>query len=564
MSETANQNETTKPAEGAPSASPSVAPDAAAAGTQKPSAAPSLPEGEMSFAEMFELAEKQAKEKKKATRVQRQKEPDGERELSAGQALEAKVVGFSHDSVFLDVGGKAEGVIDRSELLNEAGELTVKEGDRVEVRVISADGGTLKLGKVLAHQSMKNRDAVRQAYESGMPIEGKISGQNKGGLDVQIAGMRAFCPASQIDIRHVENPAELVGQKLSFKVTEFKDGGRNIVVSRRAVLMEGQKKAAEEALSKLSVGQRVKGRVTSVKDYGAFVDLGGVEGLVHVSEISHGRVVKPGDVLKPGQEVEVAILGIEDRKEREPREGREGRDRGGDRDPGKKISLSIKALESDPWEKAQSSLREGIKVRGRVQRIQPFGAFVELFPGVDGLIHVSNMSSERINDPRQLVKEGDEVEATVVSLDWEKRRIGLSLVKTPQELAGELHVGSVLEGTIDRIEGFGVFVKLPGGARGLVPVVETGTQRGADLKKEFTPGKKAKVSVLEVDPNSGKIRLSMKAVAEAEERAEYTSYMSTGGGGKSAGVGGGGGGGGSSGFGTLGDLLKKRDEKKKK
>jgi small subunit ribosomal protein S1 len=412
-------------------------------------------------------------------------------------------------------------------LLDEAGNLTVKENDKVEVRLLSIDGDNIRLGKVLAHQSAKNREAVRQAYDLGLPIEGRITGANKGGLDVMINGLRAFCPASQIDLRHVQDPTPLINQKFPFKIVEYKDNGRNIVVSRRFLLAEEAKKNAEEILSKIQPGQIIKGTVTTLKDYGAFIDLGGVEGLVHVSEVSHGRVTKPGDVLKVGEQVDVKVLSIEEKK-----------------DGGKKISLTIKGMGEDPWQRAISTLKEGARVNGKVQRIQPFGAFVEIMPGVDGLIHVSNMSHERVRDPNQVLKVGDEIEATIVSLDWDKKRIGLSLVKTRQEMASEVTQGSVHEGTVDRIETFGLFVKLPTGARGLVPVAETGTQRGADLKKEFHPGQKVKVTVLESDAASGKIRLSIKAAAEAEERAEFSSYIGKGG--KSAG-----------GFGTLGDLFSK-------
>jgi small subunit ribosomal protein S1 len=486
---------------------------------------------EMSFAEMFELAEKQAKQRKKESDQRGGGGGGGGSDLHPGQMIYARVVGFSHDSVFLDVGAKAEGVIAKSELVNEAGELTVKEGEKIEVRVRKIEGGTVVLSRVLAHQSMKNRDLVKEAQKTSIPIEGKVTAQNKGGYDVEIAGLRAFCPASQIDTRQGVAPTEYVGQKLTFKVIEYKDGGRNIVVSRRAILHEEKRKRSEEVLATLEIGARIKGTVTSLKDYGAFVDLGGVEGLVHVSEISHGHISKAGDALKVGQEVEALVLKIEPGK-----------------DGGKKISLSLKQLSADPWETAQQTIKEGAKVKGKVLRIQPFGAFVELLPGVDGLIHVSNMSDTRVSNPRDVVKEGDEVEATVVGVDWDKRRIGLSLVKSARELASDLAVGTVLEGTIDRIESFGLFVKLPTGARGLVPAAETGTQRGADLKKEFKPGSKVKVSVLEVDEKSGKIRLSIRQVAEAEERAEYAGYMK--GGTTSTST--------SSSFGTLGDVFKNK------
>lgn len=489
----------------------------------KTEGAPELPkEGDMSFAEMFELAEKQSAQKRKA-----EKEAIGGN-IRPGQVLFAKVVGFSHDSVFLDIGAKAEGVIAKSELVDENGELNLTEGDKVEARVRKFDGGTVILSKVLPHQSLKNREELKEAHRTNIPVEGRVTGQNKGGFDVEVAGIRAFCPASQMDVRPGKGE-NYIGRKFHFRITEMKDGGRNIVVSRRVLLAEENKKKADLVLSTLNAGDTVQGTVTSLKDYGAFVDIGGVEGLVHLSEISHGHINKPREVLKVGDPVAAKVLKIED----------------GPKDQ-KKISLSIKALSQDPWTVAADQIREGQKVTGKVARIQTFGAFVEILPGVDGLIHISNMAlGRRIANPRDVVKEGEEVEATVVSVDWDKRRIGLSLVKTPQELANELRQGSVLEGTVDRIESFGLFVKLPSGARGLVPAAETGTQRGTDLKKEFDSGAKVKVVVQEVDTKSGKIRLSIRAAAEAEERAEIEGYLSTD---KGRGKG----------LGTLGDLLKNK------
>lgn len=508
-----------------PAQAPAEGEEEAAAPELKTDGAPELPkEGDMSFAEMFELAEKQSAEKRKA-----QKEAIGGN-IRPGQVLFAKVVGFSHDSIFLDIGAKAEGVIAKSELVDENGELNLTEGDKVEARVRKFDGGTVILSKVLPHQSLKNREELKEAHRTNIPVEGRVTGQNKGGYDVEVAGIRAFCPASQIDMRPGKGD-NYIGRKFHFRITELKDNGRNIVVSRRAILIEENKKKAEKVLETLEAGQTVQGTVTSLKDYGAFVDIGGLEGLVHLSEITHGHISKPRDVLKVGDPVAAKVLKIEDGKNAN--------------DPtSKKISLSIKALGQDPWTVAQDQIREGQKVTGKVARIQTFGAFVEILPGVDGLIHISNMAlGKRVSNPREIVQEGQEVEATVVSVDWQKRRIGLSLVKTPQELANELKRGSVFEGTVDRIESFGLFVKLPSGARGLVPAAETGTQRGTDLKKEFQAGSTVKVTVLEVDAKSGKIRLSIRAAAEAEERAEIEGYL-----GKDSGKG--------KGLGTLGDLLK--------
>ena len=493
-----------------------------AASAEGGSAKPEMPADEMSFAEMFELAEKQSAERRKKQSA----EIGGN--IRPGQVIFAKVVGFSHDSVFLDVGAKAEGIISKSELADENGELDIKEGDKVEARVRKFEGGAVILSKVLPHQSLKNREELREAHRIGLAVEGRVTGQNKGGYDVEVAGMRAFCPASQIDLRPGK-PENYVGKKFPFKMSEFKDNGRNIVVSRRVILDEEQKKKAEEVLKTLEVGSVVDGVVTTLKDYGAFVDIGGLEGLVHLSEITYGHIKKPSEVLKVGYPVKAQVLKIEDGK-------------GGT----KKISLSMKALTQDPWLSAQTTIKEGMKVTGKVARIQDFGAFVEILPGVDGLIHVSNMSLDRrVKNPRDVVKVGDEVEATVIKAEWDKRRIGLSLVKTPQELANELAKGKVFEGAVDRIEGFGVFVKLPNGARGLVPAAETGTQRGADLKKEFANGQKVKVVVQDLDTKNGRIRMSIRAAKEAEERAEFEGYMSTS---NKKGKG----------LGTLGDLLKKQ------
>lgn len=514
----------------AEAAAETAAVEAAAAETAaeagEESARPELPAEEMSFAEMFELAEKQHAEKRK-----KEKATSG---LRTGQVIFARVVSVAGDSVFLDVGKKTEGIIPKAELVGDDGEVEINEGDKVEVRVRKFEAGAVILTKVLPHQSLKNREELREAHRLGLPVEGRVTGQNKGGYDVEIAGMRAFCPASQIDVRPGK-PEDYVLTKFAFKIVEFKDNGRNLVVSRRQLVDEENKKKAQELLETLEVGKVVKGKVTTLKDYGAFVDLGGLEGLIHATEMSYGHVKKPSDMLKVGDEVEVEVLRIEDAPSK--RKGQVN----------KKISLSMKALQQDPWATAKNEFKEGQKVTGKVARIQDFGAFVELLPGVDGLVHVSNMTlGRRVTNPRDVVKEGDTVEATITKIEWKKKRIGLSMVKTPQELANELRKGNVFEGTVDRIEDFGIFVALPSGARGLVPAAETGTQRGTDLNKEFQAGAKVKVLVQEVDKRSGKIRLSIRSAKEAEERAEFEGYMQAANQESKKGLG------------TLGDLLRDR------
>ncbi len=480
---------------------------------------PELPPEEMSFAEMFELAEKQSQEKRKKLKAAIGSD------LRPGQIVFARVVSSSHDSIFLDVGAKAEGVIPRAELLDEHGQLPVKEGDKVEARIRKIEGGTVQLSRVPAHQSLRRREELKEAHRTKLPVEGLVKGTNKGGFDVEVSGVRAFCPSSQIDLRPGKAEA-YVGQKFSFRIVEFKDSGRNIVVSRRQLLEEEKARKAEELLSELEEGAVRTGTVTTLKDYGAFVDLGGLEGLVHLTEVTHGHITKPAQALKIGQQVQVKVLKIE--------EGKKGQ---------KKISLSMKALQTDPWEAARDQIKVGDRVSGKVARIQDFGAFVEVLPGVDGLIHISNMTLDRrAKNPRDLVKEGDEVEARVMSADWDKRRIGLSMVKTPQELANELRQGEVLEGKVDRIEDFGIFVKLDSGARGLVPARETGTGQGTDLKKAFNVGDVARVMVQDVDKKTGRIRMSIRAAREADERAEFAGFIN-----KDPTEG--------KGLGTLGDLL---------
>lgn len=506
--------------QGDDAAAQSEAPEADDA--EEMSSRPVLAETDMSFAEMFELAEKQSAERRKSD-----KEKIGG-DIRPGQVVFAKIVSIAGDNVFLDIGAKAEGVITKQELLEDDGEFKLTEGDKVEARVRKFEGGVVILCKVLPHQSLRNREELREAFRTQMSVEGRVMDKNKGGFDVTIGGMRAFCPNSQIDLRPgaADN---YIGRKYAFRITEFKQDGKNIVVSRRAILAEENKKKADAILESLEVGALIYGKVTTIKDYGAFVDIGGLEGLVHLSELTHSHINKPKDLLQIGQDVQVKILKIEEGK--------------GD---ARKISLSMKALEEDPWAAAKDALKEGQKVIGKVARIQNFGAFIEVMPGVDGLIHISNMTNERrLKDPRDVLKEGDEVEATIVTIDWNKRRIGLSLVKSPQELANELKKGkqTVLEGKVDRIEGFGLFVKLPNGGRGLVPAAETGTNRGADLKKEFNAGDTVKVLVLDADAKSGRIRLSIRAAREAEERAEFAGYLN-----QNSEKG--------KGLGTLGDLLK--------
>jgi small subunit ribosomal protein S1 len=284
----------------------------------------------------------------------------------------------------------------------------VKVGDVIEARVVRDEGGVLELRVKLGARGPEIRAELQQAAELGIPVDGMVTEVVKGGVSVDVAGVRGFCPASQMDARFVEDLSTYVGQRLSFRITRYEP--RNLVLSRRALVEEEKQKLAVETRKKLEPGVVLRGRVISFKPFGAFVDIGGMEGMLHVSELGHARVERPEDVLSVGQEIDVAVLKIEPGEK------------------GERISLSLKALANDPWQDAARGYTEGQRVKGKVTRLQPFGAFVEIGPGVEGLVHISELgANRRINHPKEVVAVGQEVEAVILQVDPEKRRIGLSM-----------------------------------------------------------------------------------------------------------------------------------------
>jgi len=314
--------------------------------------------------------------------------------------------------------GHTEAMLDPAELIDEQGNLTVKEGDVIEARV--ADVGD-KSDQVILRRMLRRgpeaRAELQQAFELGIPVEGTISGVNKGGVDVNVAGVRGFCPISQLEMRSVDAEAVpgYVGRKLTFKITrhEVDRRGVNLVLSRRALLEAEAQVRGAETRAKISVGAVVSGVVTAVKDFGAFVDLGGLEGMLPASELGFSRSQRPGDVLSVGQRLQVQILDIK---------------RTDDPKRPERISLSLKALERDPWEDAPTRFPPGSKVVGRVTNVESFGAFIELAPGLEGLVHVGELSGgKQVRHARELVKIGDQREVTVLSIDPERRRISLGV-----------------------------------------------------------------------------------------------------------------------------------------
>ena len=368
--------------------------------TDPPDERPAPPED---FAAMFAAAEKSA------PRARRPK-------VAVGDRVRGKVASIGHEVTVLELDGGGEGTLETLELRDEAGQLTVAVGDFLEARVVGLGD---KAGFVwLRRGASRGGDAragLVEAAAGGLPVEGLVTGVNKGGVEVTVGGVRAFCPVSQLELRPVADPAVYVGQKLLFRITRFEDDrrGPNVVVSRRALLEDEMRTRAVDTRAKLVPGAVLSGTVTALKDFGAFVDVGGIEGLLPASEIGFQRGTKPSDVLAIGQAVTVQVMRVEKRDDPKRPE---------------QVSFSLKALERDPWDDAAVSLRAGAVVKGQVTRAEPFGAFVQLAPGVEGLLHVSELGGgKHLRHAREAVKPGDTLEVTILAIDGEKRRISLGL-----------------------------------------------------------------------------------------------------------------------------------------
>lgn len=334
----------------------------------------------------------------------------GDMDFAPGEKVTGTVVRISEETIFVDWGGKGEGWAEKDEFKGEDGELTIKVGDKVELTI-------LEFGSHGAHLGTKFRSSggeggiqmLSEAFDHGLPIEGTVKDVNKGGFDIVFSGTRAFCPVSQMDINYVEEPSVFVGTTQLFKVIEFDTENRRIVVSRRGYLEDEKRKLAEATRETLEVGSEYDGIIRKLMPYGAFIDFGGLDGFVHISEIAHERVEDPADHLKEGEQVKVKVIKIEtDNKGKE------------------RIGLSIKALIVDPWTKGLP-FGEGDVVKGIVRRMESFGAFVELIPAVDGLLHISEISYERVNKVEDKLEENQEIEVKILEIDSEKRRIALSM-----------------------------------------------------------------------------------------------------------------------------------------
>ncbi|HET7707092.1 MAG TPA: S1 RNA-binding domain-containing protein [Thermoanaerobaculia bacterium] len=413
-----------------------------------------------------------------------------------GELLKGQIVSISGEDAFVSYGGPSEAVMAAAELEG------LDVGDTVEGTVVRTSPEIRISRKLLKGKA--SLDQLRQMYENNLPVEGKVTGRNKGGFDVSVAGVRAFCPLSQIALGKIENPDIFLNQTYDFRVTEMSDDGRRVVVSRAALMKEEAAARAQEARVKVVPGATLTGRVKTITPFGAFVDLGGVDGLLHVSEMSRRRVTDPKEVVQIGQEVTVKVIKVDN--------------------DGKRISLSMKDQEPDPWGDVADRYPVGAQFNGKIVRSTDFGYFVEVEPGLDGLVHLSQLPlGVKAGDPSVAI--GSQVTGWIREVDPAKKRLSLSLrevaTNDPWETAQQKYsIGRVVEGTIDHVAAPGIFVLLEPGLTGLIPNSESGPE-----EKQLKPGDKVVVRVMSVDASRKRISLSSEAAKAAAERDEYVKFM---------------------------------------
>ena len=331
--------------------------------------------------------------------------------INVGDRIRGRIISIGSNSVFVDTGTKVDGVVERTELLDEDGQLPLNVGDELDLYVVAADESEIRLSKAIS--GIGGLNMLRDAWEQRIPVEGKVVAAIKGGFHVEVVKRRAFCPISQIDVTYVEDAANYVGQTFTFLIKRFEENGRNIVVSRRELLQKELDASRKEFMAQLTEDAVLEGSVVRLVPFGAFVSLApGVEGLVHISELSWSRLDTPDQAVKVGDRLQVKLLGIKK----------------GEKPGALKISLSVKQAVGDPWTDVQQRIQVGQKLMGKVTRCANFGAFIELFPGIEGLVHISEMSyTRRVMRPEEVVAPGDEIMVVVKELDLDRKRISLSI-----------------------------------------------------------------------------------------------------------------------------------------
>ena len=437
-----------------------------------------VPEDEPSFAELLESYS-----------------GPSEDALQVGDKVSVRVIAIGKDAVFVDTGTKIDGSVERDELLDKDGNLTCEVGDTLDLFVVAREEGEIRLSRAISGAG--GQQMLRDAQERQIPVEGKVQATCKGGFDVRVLQQRAFCPVSQIDIRYVEKPEDYVGQTFSFLVTQYEARGRNIVVSRRRLLEKEREASREAYMADLKPGDLRESRVLRVVPFGAFVELApGVEGLVHVSELSWSRVAEAGDVVREGDRLTVKVLEIKaDEKGRGP-----------------KIALSAKQAGEDPWQTGIGRFQPGAVVTAKITRCAPFGAFAELAPGIEGLIHISELTfTKRVRKPEDLVTPGDTVSVAIKSVDREARKISLSMREVEGDpwatLREKYRIGQVVEGMVDNKATFGLFISIEPGVTGLLPKARFSDAMDPGRLDNARPGERLPVTIESIDLDQRRIGL---------------------------------------------------------
>ncbi|MHB8448194.1 MAG: 30S ribosomal protein S1 [Rudaea sp.] len=428
--------------------------------------------------------------------------------LKPGAIVSGIVVEVRNDVVVINAGLKSEGIVPIEQFRNEAGDLEVRVGDEVKVALDAIEDGfgETRLSREKAKRSLV-WDELETAQQANATVTGKISGKVKGGFTVDIKDVRAFLPGSLVDVRPVRDPVFLEGKELEFKIIKLDRKRNNVVVSRRAVVESEHSEERDQLLERLQEGAVVKGVVKNLTDYGAFVDLGGIDGLLHITDMAWKRVRHPSEVVNVGDELEVRVLKFDRERNR--------------------VSLGLKQLGEDPWVAIARRYPTGTRLFGKVSNVTDYGCFVELEPGVEGLVHVSEMDWTNKNvNPAKLVQVGDEVEVMVLDVDEERRRISLGIKQTranPWESFAAIHKkGDKVSGQIKSITDFGIFVGLDGGIDGLVHLSDISWQStGEELVRKFKKGDEVEAVVLAVDPERERISLGIKQL----EQDPFGQYM---------------------------------------
>ncbi len=434
-----------------------------------------------------------------------------QRSIREQSVVQGQVIGIEGDWVTVDVGYKAEGIISKNQFINEDGELTIAVGDTVDVYLdtMHEDEGQLILSKEKADQ-MKAWEEISKAYENNEIVTGQITQRVKGGLSVDI-GVKAFLPGSQVDLRPVKNLEKLLGEDMDFRIIKFNRRRGNIVLSRRVLLEEERQVKRTETLKMLEVGAIVDGVVKNITDYGAFIDLGGIDGLLHITDMSYGRINHPSEMVKVGQILEVKILKYDADSQR--------------------VSLGYKQIRPDPWEEVEFKYPVGAIVRGKVVSMPDYGAFIELEDGIEGLVHISEMTwNKRIKHPSKLVEVGDVVEAKVLGVDVEGQRISLGmrqLESNPWDLVEESYpIGSIVSGKVRNITDFGIFVGVEEGIDGLVHISDLSwSQRIRHPSEVYKKGDEVEARVLNIDRDGERFSLGIKQLSDDPWLSVHSRYF---------------------------------------